>query len=262
MGSPLLRLITLVTTVVVAGAAAVPARADEQGARQTAAAFLEALRQGNGAGACALLTPQALATAGGADQCAKAYSPQAEPADFLAYEQLRRALHAAEKSAVKRRGQFVTKRFKIAQLAREMQRLDEELTVKLGNGPGAAAGQLVTTVVLDRRSNARRVVLYAESDDGSIWRLTSVMLGEPDFSEVAQGVPETTPAPREPAFTFGIRGVTFIADGTALVAASLTYALDDESYTFGVLLQLAPTASGYLVADAFYSLIDVTQSGG
>jgi hypothetical protein len=262
MGSPPLRLIALLAAVLVAGATAVPARADEQGARQTAAAFLEALRQGDGAGVCALLTPQALSAAGGSADCAKTYSPQAEPSDFLAYEQLHTALRAAEKSAVKRRGQFVTKRFKVAQLAREMQRIDEELTVKLGNGPTAASGQLVTTVVLDRRSSSRRVVLYAEADDGSIWRLSSVMLGNPDITEVAQGVPEAAPAPREPSFTFGIRGVTFLADGSVLVAASITYVFGDESYTYGALIQLAPAGAGYLVADAFYSLVDVTESGG
>jgi hypothetical protein len=262
MGSPPLRLIALLAAGSLAGVAAAPAHADEQGARHAAEAFLQALRMSNSTAACALLTPQALATAGGTAECEKAYGPADESPDYEAYGHLQQALRAAEKSAVKRRGQFVNKRFTVAKLAREMEKIDEELTVKVGQGPGAAAGQLVTTVVLDRRSSARRVVLYAEADDGSIWRLSSVMLGSPDIEEVAQGVPETGPAPREPAFEFTVGSVTFLPDGTALVRASITYRLADESYTYGALMQLAPAGAGYLVADAFYSFVDVTETGG
>lgn len=262
MGSPPLRLIAFLAAVALAGVAAAPASADEQGARHTAEAFLEALRMSNSTVACALLTPQALAKAGGTPACEKAYGPADESPDYEAYGHLQQALRAAEKSAVKRRGQFVNKRFTVARLAREMEKIDEELTVRVGQGPSAAAGQLVSTIVLDRRSSARRVVLYAEADDGSIWRLSSVMLGSPDIDEVAQGVPETAPAPREPAFEFSVGSATLLSDGTALVRASITYRLADESYTYGALMQLAPAGGGYLVADAFYSFVDVTETGG
>jgi len=138
MGSPPLRLIALLAAASLAGVAAAPAHADEQGARHTAEAFLQALRMSNSTAACALLTPQALATAGGTAECEKAYGPQDESPDYEAYGHLQQALRAAEKSAVKRRGQFVNKRFTVAKLAREMEKIDEELTVKVGQGPGAA----------------------------------------------------------------------------------------------------------------------------
>ncbi len=262
MGSPPLRLAAFALAAVLAGAAALPARADQAGATATATAFLNALAISDGQATCALFSPEALAKVGGTDKCVKLYGPQPEEADFEAVTLLRQALHAAEKSAVKRRGAFVTRRLGPAALARDMQRMDDELVVKLGQGPSAAAGELSTTVILDRRSNARRVVLYAESDDGSIFRLSSAMLGTPDVDEVAQGVPEQQPRPPEPAFAFELGAVAFDQRGYAYVNATIVFTIFDEELRHGFLLELVPSGSGYLVGNAFASLVDIVGIEG
>ena len=256
MGSPPLRIAAVVVAGILAGLAALPARADEQAATRAATAFLDAVGRGDADAVCAMFTPTALDRLGGAEKCRRLYGEQPDNSDFDAMRILQDALRAAEKSAVRRRGKFVTASFKVGALARDMERFDEDLTVRLGTGPRAAAGQLSTTVVLDRRTNARRVVLYAESDDGSIYRLSAAMLGRPDYEEVAQGVAEKDPGPsNEGTFAFQLGEVTAASGGRMFVAAKLMYTEDDETYTLDALIELAAASDGYRVADLYYSLV-------
>jgi hypothetical protein len=261
MGSPPLRLLAVVTALALAavGTAAV-ARADEAGARATATAFLDALLRDDAKGACSLFSADAVSRMGGAERCERAYAPSPDEADYEVMFTLQRAFRVAEKSAVKRRGQFVTKRFRATALAREMEKLDEELTVRLGDGPAAARGQLATTVVVDRRSTSRRLVLYAESDDGSIFRISGVMLGNTDFQEVAQGTPEAT-RPDTSRTWFELGRTTAQADGTVWVDGTWFYESSEGGEQYPFLLVLVPAANGYRIDDLYYSTIPEVEIG-
>lgn len=265
MESPPLRLAVVFGVLVAAlGAAAGTARADESAVRATAVAFVDALNREDAATACRMLASPALARVGGPERCLKTLGGDREgAADYRAISTLQDAFRAAEKSAVRRRGAFVTKSFRLAALARDMQRIDDELTVRVGRGPRAAAGQLPTTVVLDTRSNARRVVLYAESDDGSIFRLSGAMLGHADVDEVAQGIAEASPPAAEPREE-GL-SVSFQVDhviehvGGAFVRGTLVYQADGMRVEVVIALELVLESGSYLVNDYFYSLISLTQ---
>lgn len=232
---------------------AVPASADQaDDARAAATQFLDALARGDAPTACSLFTPATLERIGGGERCREMFSDR-ESVDEAAFETLLRAHRAARRSADRRKAGYVTKKFRAAALARAMERIDPELTVKLARRPTAAAGQLVTTAILDTRTTARRIVLYAESDDGSILRLTASRRGRPRISEVAQGTPEAgPPAPREPAFRFTIDTVT-LAGTTAYVRATLRPTEVEESPpAIPLLLELVPGPSGaYLVQEMF-----------
>lgn len=166
MGSPPLRFVVLLAAAALAGATAVSARADEQGARRVAASFLDALIREDAEAACALFTAETLQRLGGAERCRRMFGPAPDAEDYEAMSTLHAAFVAAEKSAVKRRGQFVTKTFRAKAPARDMGRLNDAVTVRVGRDPSSAAGQLASTVILDSRTTSRRVVMYVESDDG------------------------------------------------------------------------------------------------
>ena len=262
MGSVRLRLAALCVVAAVAGAVAAPVRADGDAAIRTASSLIDALGRQDAAVVCALFTPQAIDRLGGLERCVKAFAPSPSQLDDEATATLARAYRAAVKSAAKRKGRYVTKSFRAKALAREMERIDSELTVKLGRNANAAAGELVTTAVLDTRTSPRRLVLYVESDDGSIFRLTAASRGSVQLREVAQGIPEANPpAPEPPSFTFAVDGVRLFGD-TAFVRVTLTQTEDDETYTYGIVVELiaSPGApNGYLVADILFSALSVDE---
>jgi hypothetical protein len=205
-----------------------------------------------------MFTARALAKLGGLQKCTSTFTqedPNGSP-DFAAVDTLAHAWAAARKSASKRHGDFVTKHFKPLALARAMERLDPEVTVRLGRAPTAAAGQLVTTTILDTRSTGRRLVLYAESDDGSIMRLTASKHGTPTLDEVAQGIPEAPSAePERPDFTATIDSVTIDSTGTASAWGTYAVTYDGETLSTRVLILLTPSGTGYQVDDFFYSIL-------
>lgn len=257
MGSPL-RLAALGLTALAAASATVaPARADAAGdARATPNAFLEAIGHRDPKASCALFTPAALERLGGRKKCEQAFSDEDTQQDGEALQALSRAYSAARRSAATRHGRFVTKQFGVRKLARDIERRDPELKVELGRGPSAAAGQLVTTVVVDVRSTARRLVLYAESDDGSIFRLSVPASGDPDLAEVATGVPEAPPpATPEPAFAFAIDALIPTEDGAVLAQVTFTVTEDGETESYRVLIVLVPVGGAYLVDDLYYSAL-------
>jgi hypothetical protein len=219
--------------------------------------FLTALAQSDAATACGLFSPSALDRLGGTARCVRMLSGTDDSADLAAQATVERALAAARRSARRRRGLYVRKGFGLRPLARDVERLDPQLTVILGRGPRAAAGQLVTTAVLDTRSTGRRLVVYAESDDGSIWRLSAASSGRARIDEVAQGVPEAPPQSHAPAFTFTIDRISVETDASVFVIATL-HPVDPEQDATSIALLLVPSDRGFLVEDLFTSAI----SGG
>jgi hypothetical protein len=252
------RLLALVTVCLLACAPAAHAAGADEG-RAVAQKFMTALFAGDGTTACGLLSPAFLARLGGEKKCQESFAGGAESAaDDQAQDSLLRAYVAARESAAKHKGYFTTKKFHLRDLARAIERLDPHIDVVLGKGPNAAAGRLATTVVLDTRSGPRRVVFYAESDDGSIWRLSAGRGAPPQVDEVGTGVPETNAPPPQPTTTFTVDAVAPFADGSLLVRVTLHAEENGQQETYGLALILVPAGDSYLVDDI---LLSVGESG-
>jgi hypothetical protein len=266
VGPPLRRWIIAAAAVLTAGvltAAAVASPDDD--ARSAAASFADAYTHSDPEGLCSLLTPDAVEHLGGPELCrASSVSSDEDDVDYGAYETLLDAHIAARLSATKRKGLYVTKKFGARKLARDMEQVDPGLTVKLAHSVAAAKGQLDTTVVLDTRSTGRRLVLYAESDSGSIYRLSAASGGQPRIEEVGEGIPETPePAtePPQPKFVMTIDSVTLDTTGTAYARGTLVITEKDETYRFAVVLVLVPLSGTYYVDDILYSTLRSEAEG-
>lgn len=252
-----------------ASAATASSAGSEDEARATANAFVDALANGDAARVCSLFSPDALVKLGGQTGCLRSMSADDDEdvRDYEAMDVLVRGYTAARLSATKRKGRFVTKKFGARKLAHDMEQLDSDLTVKLGRSYAAAKGQLVTTVVLDTRSTARQVVLYVESDGGSILRLTATFTGRPSFDEVGTGIPETSPPSDQPptrAFKATIDSVTVDSAGTAFARGTLVVTEEeDATFRYGILLVLVRVNGSYYVDDILYStLTSGPEDGG
>jgi hypothetical protein len=256
------RFVLLIATLVTASClgATATAATPEEDARATADAFVDALLHGNAERLCSLLSPAALERLGGPEQCRSSFTDTEadDDEDYDAVDTLMRAYTAARLSATKRKGRFVTPKFGPRKLARDMEQLDSELTVKLGHSSAAAKGQLATTVILDTRSTARRVVLYAESDSGSIYRLSGTTGGRPSYDEVGVGIPEASPSsegPPERTVSAAISSVTVDTTGTAFARGTYTLTLEDHTFRLDILVVLVRVDGSYFVDDIFFSTL-------
>jgi hypothetical protein len=238
------------------------ARADNASdARAVADRFMAALLASDAKAACSLLSPRALAALGGPDCPSRFLSSDTSDADIDALDTLLSAFKAARRSSARRHGAFVRKGFTVKQLARDMQRLDGELTVKVGKGPLAAKGQLATTVVLDRRTTARSVVIYVEGDSGAIYRATGTAFDDPTVGKVAEGIPESPKPPSAP-LTVTVDSVAFTSDGKAFVTVTVTDPTSSPPASVPFYLLLVPSDRGYLVDDILLSLTGLLGGGG
>jgi hypothetical protein len=256
-----LRTATALVAALALSAFAGTARADNASdARAVADRFMAALIANDGATACSLLSPRALAVFGGPECPSRFTDTGPSEDDYDALETLSEAYKAARKSSARRHGDFVRKGFSVKQLARDMERIDTDLTVKVGKGPLAAKGQLSTTAVLDRRTSARRVVIYVEGDSGAIYRVTGTAFDDPTFRKVADGIPEAPKPPPAPP-TYTIDSVAAASDGRAYVSITVT---DPSSRppTVPFYLLLVPTERGYLVDDILLPLIATAETIG
>jgi hypothetical protein len=256
-----LRLATALLAVLAVAGFAGTARADNASdARAVADSFMKALLAGDSKTACSLLSPRAQAVLGGPN-CESQLSSNGSSteADLDALDTLNDAYKAARQSSARRHGDFVRKGFTLKQLARAMERIDHAITVKVGKGPLAAKGQLATTVVLDRRTTARRVVLYVEGDSGAIYRATGTAFDDPTLRKVADGTPESPKPPPVPP-TYTIDSVVFTPDGKAVVTTTVTDPTANPP-TAPFYLLLVPSDRGYLVDDILVGLITLVGEG-
>jgi hypothetical protein len=256
-----LRMATALAAVLSLAGFAGTARADNAAdARAVADRFMAALIAGDSKTACSLFSPRALAALGGPDCPNRFTSGDSSDADIDALDTLVSAYKAARRSSARRHGDFVRKGFTVKQLARDMQRIDGELTVKVGKGPLAAKGQLPTTAVVDTRTTARRVVIYVEGDSGAIYRATGTAFDDPTVRKVADGSPEAPKPPSAPP-TYTIDSVAVASDGKAVVSITVTDpTASPPSSPFYLLL--VPSARGYLVDDILLPLISLVGEGG
>jgi len=125
--------------------------------------------------------------------------------------------------------------------------------VKVGKGPLAAKGQLSTTAVLDRRTSARRVVIYVEGDSGAIYRASGTAFDDPTVRKVADGTPEAPKPPSAPP-TYTIDSVAVAPDGKAYVSITVTDPSSNPP-TVPFYLLLVPSDHGYLVDDILLPLV-------
>ena len=243
----------LVAVLSVAGFAGT-ARADNASdARAVADRFMAALIASDGTTACSLMSPRALEAFGGPDCASHFAESDSSDSDYDALETLQKAYAAARKSSARRHGDFVRKGFSVKQLARDMERIDSDLTVKVGKGPLAAKGQLSTTAVLDRRTSARRVVIYVEGDSGAIYRASGTAFDDPTVRKVADGTPEAPKPPSTPP-TYTIDSVAVAPDGKAYVSITVTDPSSNPP-TVPFYLLLVPSDHGYLVDDILLPLV-------
>jgi len=266
-----LAVVALALSFVATTAATASSAGSEDEALATARTFVDALVHRDGARACALFSSNAVAELGGQARCVNSLSAADEGGqselDLAAFDMLERGYLAAKLSATKRKGQFVTKKFGARKLARDMEELDSDLTVKLGKSAAAAKGQLSTTVILDTRSTGRRLVLYAESDSGAIFRLSSTAGGHPDIEPAGTGIPEASaPGSNDQgdssSETGTVDSVTIDSAGTAFARGKLVVTEDDETYRYGILLVLIQENGSYHVDDIFYSSLTSGEDDG
>jgi hypothetical protein len=256
-----LRMATALAAVLCLAGFAGTARADNASdARAVADRFMGALIAGDSKTACSLFSPRALAALGGPDCPNRFTSSDSTDADIDALDTLVSAYKAARRSSARRHGDFVRKGFTVKQLARDMERLDGDLTVKVGKGPLAAKGQLATTAMVDRRTTARRVVIYVEGDSGAIYRATGTAFDDPTVQKVANGTPEAPKPPSAPP-TYTIDSVAVASDGKAVVSITVTDPTSSPSSAPFYLL-LVPSSRGYLVDDILLPLIALVGEGG
>ena len=257
-----LRLATALLAVLALAGFAGTARADNTSdAASVAVRFMGALLAGDSKTACSLLSPHALAAFGGPDCTNELGSSDSSDADLDALDTLQSAYKAARQSSARRHGDFVRKGFTVKQLARDMQRIDHDLTVKVGKGPLAAKGQLATTVVLDRRTTARRVVIYVEGDSGAIYRATGTAFDDPAVKKVANGTPESPKQPPPPP-TVTADSVAFAPGGKAFVTVLVTDPSSSPPVSVPFYLLLVPSDHGYLVDDILFPLTGLLGGGG
>jgi hypothetical protein len=257
-----LRLATaLLAVLAVAGAAGTAAADNASDAGAVASRFMAALLANDSKTACSLLSPHAQAAFGGPDCPNELGAGNSTEDDFDALDTLQSAFRAARHSSAGRHGDFVRKGFTVKQLARDMQRIDHGLTVKVGKGPLAAKGQLATTAVLDRRTTARRVVIYVEGDSGAIYRATGTAFDDPTVRKVAEGTPEA-PKPPPPPPTVTVASVAVASDGRAFVTVDITDSTSSPPVSVPFYLVLVPSDRGYLVDDILLPLTSLVGGGG
>ena len=136
-----------------------------------------------------------------------------------------------------------------ARMAALIQKHYGGVRVVTGRGPGAAKGRPSTWLVVDEaRSSATRLVLYAESDAGTIFRLVGGVSSRPSVTAAAQGLPEP-----EPPIGWQVDGLELGGGGSAFVWGSLSVGEERTA----VLLRLAVEGGAWRVADLFVSGLPV-----
>jgi hypothetical protein len=138
---------------------------------------------------CASLTAGHLAEVGGRDGCARHYGPDRARIDRVAKQWLTDTWLAAQTVGAGAVGAAYpsARRFLRAMRPHTGARLG------LGRGPRAARGKSASFVALDERAlRAGRLVLYAESDTGTIFRLVARTRGAVVERAALAGIPDLT----------------------------------------------------------------------
>jgi len=236
--------------------AATAAPADD--ARAVADAFGVALAKQDAAAACALLTEELSAKLSGDSTCVDALTTDPQE-DAAGQDDQERAylvtayLAARGATAADPKGEFP---LPARRLAREMHAQIPELTILLGTGPAAARNRGARTIVLDtRKTTKRHIVLYAESDSGTIFALSANRTGSPHVVPAGKGVP--APTPQAPVVTSAVETVDLAGTDLAYAVVRLTEGGD----TSHVVLRMRLLEAGWRVDDILLSLAELAGLG-
>ena len=246
-------LLTVLTALAlgVAGAGAATA-APQDDAQAAADAFLKALDADNAQAACALMTGRLQASLSQGATCVQLLTP-ANPApaqDSQEASLLIDAWLAASLARLNEKGALYPATAR--KLATGIRTRLSGVRVVVGTGVASARNQQATTVVVDGKlSTKRRIVLYAESDSGTIVRLTAGLKGNPAVARGGTGVPAPVP-PDSPA-TFTFDWVTLVGAEEAVASIALT----DEGTTTRVVMRLRLESGGWKVDDLYTSFFEL-----
>lgn len=247
-----LLLITLAALALAAAGATGATAAPEDDARAAADAFLRALDSGNAQAACGLMTGRLQAALSQGGSCVQlltgpnpAVAQDNEVAALLADGWL-----AASLARLNEPGALYPAPGR--RLAAAIRSRLRGTRVIVGTGVNAARNQTPTTIVVDGRlSTKRRIVLYAESDSGTIVRLTAGLRGSPAFARAGRGVP-ATPAP-DPPSTFTFDWVALVTADEAVASVTIT----DGTSTTRAVLRLRLESTGWKVDDLYTSFFEL-----
>ena len=184
----------LIALVLLAPAAATAASAaTPEEARPVAEQFVRAFITEDAATTCSLLSARLVAQFGSVEACVQTiFKPFQVDAnafyDREAHARLELAFEAARLAALDSpTGRFPTPAKKLSLAVRSLLPLTR---IVVGTGPNVVRDTDTRVLGIDRtRSTATRVVFYAESDSGLIFRLSGTLRGKSTISAVAQGVP-------------------------------------------------------------------------
>ena len=289
MVSRLLVVLVAVVAAVCMAAAALAAPPDD--ARAASERFLAALSAKDVNTACGMLTARTLALVGGPQKCTEFFSDDEEErsvedeADSSAKairaergfqdrveEIVLREVFDDARALGLARGAYVTKQVPLTKLLRELRTLEPMLRFSIGTRPSAARGKHRLHVVVDRKTLGRTLVLYAESDSGTIFRLTAHGFTTAKVVNAGRGIPtkvtrRPAPPPKQPEaeepVTFAVTGVTLLDDATAYVTVDVTY----EGHAFPYVVSLKLEGGAWKVDDLFvgifsaFAAIDGKPSG-
>lgn len=275
------RLLVIVVTMLGAGCMAVAAlAAPPDDVRAAADRFLTALAAKDANAACGMLTARTLEHVGGLPKCAEIFTgvdedsvedeteSSAEAARGLRTMQDRfeeyvlTAVFYDARALGLARGGYVTKDVPLTKLVSELRTLQPQLRFSTGTRPTAARAKSRFHVVVDRRTRDRMLVLYAESDSGTILRLTAHGFRTAKVAKAGHGVPAKLPKspssppkpaePKEPEepITFTIGSVTLLDEASAYAAVDVRY----EGETYSYLLSLKVEGGTWKVDDLFVGL--------
>jgi hypothetical protein len=256
----LLAVAAVVLAVACASTAALAGPPDD--ARAAADRFLAALAASDATTACNLLSARALAIVGGPQKCLQDFvsvgddTPSSPPDSPISTERLDDGLaldvlygvYFDARALALARGGYVTRQVRLTRLVNELRTLNPRLRFSIGTGPSAARAKDGKHVVVDRRTSGRNLLLYAESDSGSIWRLSAHGITTVKAEKAGEGVPanpsaQPTPPPAKPAPaqpeqppTLTVTGVALFSDTSAHVSVVAAY--EGKTYPLALSLQL------------------------
>jgi hypothetical protein len=260
-----------------AGTAALAAPPDD--ARSAAERFVNALVTEDAATTCSLFSARIVKLLGGPEECAKVSedSPgdsESEDFPFGAGEDedvddyiAQRVLDAVFRDARAiglARGGYVTKQAGLTRLVNELRTLEPGLSFSIGQGAQAARAKKFTHVVVGRQTGLRALVLYAESDTGTIWRLSANGFTRSKTAPAGKGIPAKPARPATPATpkapeqppTFAITGVALVDDVSAYVTVTTQY----EGTTFPFVLSMKLEDGAWKVDDIMVGLFSLLEA--
>jgi hypothetical protein len=246
-------LVTTLAALALAAAGAGAATAAPQDDAQAAAdAFLRALDSGNAEATCALMTGRLQATLSQGGTCVQLLtgSDPAVAQDNQAASLLVDAWLAASLSRLNEKDALYPAPAR--RLASGIRSRLAGARVIVGAGVNAARNQTRTTVIVDGRlSTKRRIVLYVESDSGTIVRLTAGLKGNPRVARGGRGVP--APAPPDAPATFAFDWVSLVGAEEAVASVTIT----EGGTSSRVVLRLRLESTGWKVDDLYTSFFEL-----